>query len=189
VPVRVAELRRGRIAWGLFPFAADFPLTYLGASGEETFEAIEDYAAARGGRATKVVTEVRLRPLLLLHDGTRGEYPDVACLRINSIKPRHRNDSETWRRIVANEHPFFFHLPAENSRYQLPQESLIALGAIGTVSKSAILDVGGHLTDDELRLISERLLRVLSLDLGPHIAARARELLERAGILREEGSG
>jgi hypothetical protein len=189
VAVSVAELRRGRIAWGLFPFAADFPLTYLDGDGEDAFQTIEDYAAARGGRATRIVTEVRLRPLLLLHDGTRGEYPDAVCLRINSVKPHHRDDSETWRRITENEHPFFFHLPAETTRYQLPQESVIALGAIGTVSKSAILSVGGYVTDDELQIVSERLVRVLSIDLAPHIAARARELLQRAGVLSEDRPG
>lgn len=184
--VSIAELRRGRIAWALFPFVGDFPLAYLEDGVEHTLDTIESYAAARRGRTTKVVTEVRLRPVLLLHDGMRGEYPTVVALRLNSVKPRHRRDPETWRRITAQEHPLFFHLPAETARYQLPEDSVIALSAIGAVSKDAILDVRGTLSDRDMQLISDRLVRLLSLDLARHVTARSLELLRRAGIVRED---
>jgi hypothetical protein len=182
MPAAPAELRRGRIFYGLFPFASRFPLTYR--EGDAWVEApdIEVYARARRGEPTSIVTEARLRPLLLLHDGTRGEHEDVVCLRINSVKPRHRGDPATWERIERNDHPLFFHLPAQ--RYGLAAESVIALASIGTVHKSAILGPRhvGELTASELQVVSERLWRLLSLDLAPQIAAKATELLRRAGV-------
>jgi hypothetical protein len=61
---------------------------------------------------------------------------------------------------------------------------VIALSSIGAVHKSAILGPRhvGELTARELQVVSERLWRLLSLDLAPRIAASARELLRRAGI-------
>ena len=184
MPAAAAELRRGRVFYGLFPFASTFPLTL--AEGDRWVEApdVETYARTRRGESTRIVTEARLRPVLLLHDGTRGEHEDVVCLRINNVKPRHRRDRATWERIERNEHLLFFHLPALPERYGLPAESVIALASIGTVHKSAILGPRhvGELTARELQVVSERLWRLLSLDLAPRIAASARELLRRAGI-------
>jgi mRNA-degrading endonuclease toxin of MazEF toxin-antitoxin module len=184
VPAAPVELRRGRIFYGLFPFASRFPLTF--GEGDAWVEApdIETYARARRGEPTRIVAEARLRPILLLHDGTRGEHEDVVCLRINAVKRRHRRDRATWDRIERNEHLLFFHLPARPERYGLPAESIIALASIGTVHKSAILGPRhvGELTARELQVVSERLWRLLSLDLAPQIAASARELLRRAGI-------
>jgi mRNA-degrading endonuclease toxin of MazEF toxin-antitoxin module len=84
---------------------------------------------------------------------------------------------------VRGEHGFVFHLPV-SPRYGLPHESVIALSSIGTVHKRAILGPRhvGELDVSEMRVISERLRVVLSLDLAPEIAAKARELLHRAGI-------
>ena len=184
MPAAPAELRRGRIFYGLFPFASTFPLTF--GEGDAWVEApdIETFARARGGEPTRIVTEARLRPILLLHDGMRGEHEDVVCLRINTVKPRHRRDRATWERIERNEHLLFLHLPALPVRYGLPEESIIALASIGTVNKSAILGprAVGELSTSELQLVSERLWRLLSLDLAPQIAAKAKELLGRAGI-------
>ncbi len=178
-----ADLRRGRIFYALFPFAAEFPLTIEDEAGQKlVFPTIEDYARARKGRATRVVTDVRLRPVLLLHDGTRGEHEDVVCLRINTVKPRHRRSTTTWEQIEQQRHLFFYYLSASQRRYGLQEDSLIALTSIGSIQKSAILGLHvGELTHRELQSVSERLSRILSLDLAPLIAERASELLRRAG--------
>src|ERR671935_143355 len=68
-------------------------------------------AGPHGGSPVRLVVEARLRPVLLLHDGTRGEHGDVLCLRVNTVKPGLKARADTWRRIVANQHPSFFHLP------------------------------------------------------------------------------
>lgn len=179
MPLTAAELQRGRVCYAIYPFAAQFPLTQ-GDGG--VLQTIEDYARRQRGSATALETEVRLRPVLLLHDGTRGAHEDVACLRVNAVKPQHRQSS-SWARIERGEHPFFFHLPAGESRYGLPRESLVALTSVGTIHKSAILGPRhiGALDVHEMQIISQRLVRVLSLDLAPHIAEKARELLRRAG--------
>ncbi len=142
---------------------------------------IEEYATQRGGKPTHVVCEVKLRPVLLLHEGADERSGDVAVLRINSVRPRH-HQSDAWRAIAAHEHPFFFHLPKTNPRYRLPEESIVSLTSIATVHKNALLRVRGALNAHEMQRIDERLIRVLALDLGPYIAARARQLLRRAGI-------
>lgn len=186
MPLDPAELRRGRIVWAVYPFAAEFPATILDDGVEASVSTVDEYARLRKGTATRLVTEVRLRPILLLHDGTRGDHDDVACLRINTVKPKHRAHTASWRRIQEHEHPFFFHLPEEGP-HGLPGESVISLTSIGTVHKSAIarLQPAGSLNEHEMQVISERLRTVLSLDLSRQLAEQARELLRRAGLIDE----
>ncbi|HSZ70933.1 MAG TPA: type II toxin-antitoxin system PemK/MazF family toxin [Solirubrobacteraceae bacterium] len=182
MPADASELRRGAIAWGIFPFAAQFPMRWLDDGGAvRSLETVEDYAARRRGRPTGVVSEVKIRPVLLLHDGTVEQNDDIVVLRINSVRPRHR-ESASWPRIETHEHPFFVHLPNSIARYRLPEESIVSLTAVATVHKNALLRVRGGLNRHEMRKIDERLIRVLSLELAPHIAERARELLRSAGI-------
>jgi mRNA-degrading endonuclease toxin of MazEF toxin-antitoxin module len=175
-------LRRGAVAWGAFPFAAQFPMRWLD-DGErpQTLASIDEYATQRRGKPTHAICEVKLRPVLLLHEGADERSGDVAVLRINSVRPRHR-ESPSWRAIAAREHPFFFHLPKTCPRYRLPEESIVSLTSISTVHKNALLRVRGALNAHEMQKIDERLVRVLALDLGPYIAIRAREMLRRAGI-------
>jgi mRNA-degrading endonuclease toxin of MazEF toxin-antitoxin module len=184
MPARPAELRRGRIFYAVFPFASRFPLVGLDESGAKLDLAnVEAFARARKGSATRIVTEARLRPVVLLHDGTRGEHEDVVCLRVNSVKARHRRQAATWRQIEEQRHPVFFFLPAGNRRYGLSEDSIVALTSIGSVHKNAILGRHvGELSHHEMQVVSERLARVLSLDLAPKIAAQAKELLRRAGL-------
>lgn len=185
MPLDAGELRRGRIVYAIYPFACDFPRGVRHEGSWVTVDTIEEYAALRRGRPTELKTEVRLRPILLLHDGTRGEHDDVVCLRVNTVKPGHMKDTATWRRIRAHEHPFFFHLPAGHGS-RLPAESVIALASLGTVNKSAILGPRhiGELSVREMQVISERLRLMLSLDLAPQIARQALDLLRRAGLLK-----
>ncbi len=186
MPAPVGELRRGRIFYALFPFTAAFPLAFRDETGTTgTARTVEAFAAARRGAPTDVIARGRLRPVLLLHDGTRGEHEDVVCLKISGVKPRHRRDARQWDRIERREHPVFFHLPADSARYGLPGESVVRLASLGTVHKSALLGPRhiGELTATELEQISARLTKVLSLDLSRFIAARALELLRRAGLV------
>jgi mRNA-degrading endonuclease toxin of MazEF toxin-antitoxin module len=181
MPTPAGELRRGRIVYALFPFATEFPVELANGDRRQT---VEDFAAAHRGEPAKLVVEARLRPVLLVHDGTRGEHGDVICLRVNAVKPTLKMNTQTWRRIVNHQHPSFFHLPQTVGRYGLPSESVIAIGSIGAVNKNALLGppVGG-LTQAEMQTVNERLARALQLDLAPLISARAGELLKRAGIL------
>lgn len=183
MPASVESLRRGAIAYGVFPFAAQFPMRYLDDRGATPLAAtIDEYVKRRRGAATTVQSEAKLRPLLLLlHDGTRGDNDQLLGLRINTVKPRHR-DSPSWRRIAAGEHPLFFHLP--RGRYGLPEESIIAINALTAIHKSAVWRTIGAVSRHEMQTINERLRTVLALDLAPLIAAQARELLKRAGIIK-----
>lgn len=177
MPPQVTELRRGRIVLALFPFAAAFPLRL--ADGREV-DSVESYGKLRRGASTELVLDARIRPVLLLHDRTRRPHGDVVCLRINSVKAAMR-ERDSWARVADHQHPFFFHLPVEHPRYGLNEESVIALSSIGAVHKSAIAGRGaiGELSTPEMQVVSERLARILSLDLAPLIAAQARELLRR----------
>jgi hypothetical protein len=184
VPADVRDLRRGSVAWGVFPFAAQFPMRYLDEHGNATTApTIEDYVAARRGAPTAVQAQAKLRPLLLLHDGTRGDNEDVVGLRVNSVKSHHKA-SRSWARIEAHQHPLFFHLPS-GTGYGLPQESIIALNSVTSVHKSAIWKVIGSVNAHEMQVINQRLVRVFGLDLAPLIAQKAHELLRRAGVIQD----
>jgi len=179
VPLPVAELRRGRICYAVYPFASQFPAEL--ADGREIAD-VDRLAREFKGAPVALSADVRLRPVLLLHDGTRGDHGDLAALRINSVKERHR-ESDAWKRITSHEHPLFFHLP-QSGRYGLPLESVIAITSVGTIHKSAVPDIRpvGELNIHEMQTISERLARALSLDMAPMIARKARELLCQAGL-------
>lgn len=184
MPASSGALRRGAIVYGVFPFAAQFPMSYLDDAGAtQAAASVEDYVVARKGKPTSVAAEVKLRPLLLLHDGTRGDNDDVVGLRINSVKPKHKSGS-SWPQIEAGEHPLFFHLP-KGASYGLPEESLIALNSVTSVHKSAIWRAVGAITVEEMRTINERMRTIVSLDLSGLIAEQARELLRRAGLLKD----
>lgn len=180
MPIRPDELRRGRICLAVFPFAPAFPLVL--ADGTR-ISSVDSWARTHKGQPVQVVAEARLRPILLLHDRTRAEHEDVVCLRINTVKRTQRSAGRTWQRIERHEHPFFFHLPTRVKRYHLREESVIAITSIGAVHRSAILAAtGGELSRLEMERIGERLVGALDIDLAPWIAARAKELLRRAGI-------
>jgi len=180
VPTPLAELRRGRLVYALFPFSSEFPAELADGGGHRT---VEELAGAHGGSPMRLVVEARLRPVLLLHDGTRGEHGDVACLRVNTVKPALKARADTWRRIVANQHPSFFRLPGTESRHGLRSESVIAIGSIGTVNKTALLGPPvGALSQQEMQDVNARVARALQLDLAPLISERALELLRRAGL-------
>lgn len=168
----------------LFPFASSFPLR---AADGRTLTTVEDFARVHRGGAAGVLAEGRIRPVLLLHDRTRGEHGDVLCLRISSVKQPMR-ESESWPRVVGQEHPLFMHLPAATARYGLREESVVSLSSVGAVHKSAIAGRTplGALDHAEMQVVSERLARLLSLDLGPLVAAQARELVLRLARLRND---
>ncbi|MEX2196649.1 MAG: hypothetical protein WD844_15320 [Thermoleophilaceae bacterium] len=186
MPLAPAELRRGRICWALYPFAGQFPAALADGPRVDT---VEDLAGHHGGRPVRLVTEARLRPVLLLHDGTRGEQEDLVCLRVNTVKARHRSDSDTWDRIERAEHPFFLLLPATERRYGLPEDSVVAIASVGTVHKSALLGPRhvGELSRAEMETVSDRMSVALGLDLAPKVAALAKELLRRAGLVEAGG--
>jgi hypothetical protein len=185
VPVHPRELRRGRICLAVFPFAPSFPLHLRDGT---TVASVDDWARTFRGGPAELVTEARLRPVLLLHDRTRPEHGDVLCLRIGSVKPGVRGDTQTWRRIERGEHPFFLLLQQSVPRYRLMEDSLIAVGSLGAVHRSAVLaPTGGELDPREMQSVAERLACLIELDLAPRIAALAQELLRRGGFVSEEG--
>ena len=180
MPIDPSQLRRGRICLAVFPFAPAFPLTLEDGTA---LQSVEDWARSFKGSPGRVVSEARLRPIVPLHDRTRTGHGDVVCLRINTVKAAHRADPTTWKKIEQQEHPFFFHLPAATGRYQLREDSVIAITSIAAVHRSAILAAtGGELARHELEQIGEKLVRALDVDLAPWVAAKARELLAKAGI-------
>lgn len=187
MPIDPRQLRRGRICLAVFPFAPTFPVEL--ADGGDV-RAVEEWARLHRGRSVRVVSEARLRPVLLLHDRTRPEHGDVVCLRINTVKPALRRDEDTWKRIAAGDHPSFVYLPGGVDRYRLREDSVIAVSSIGSVARNAILvATGGELDPGEMQAVSERLAALIELDLGPRVAALARELLTRGGLLREDPAG
>ena len=184
MPVDPRELRRGRICLAVFPFAASFPVRLRDGT---TLASVEDWARRFRGKAAELVTEARLRPILLLHDRTRAGHGDVICLRINSVKPELKRDAQVWAKIEQHEHPFFFHLPGSIGRYRLAEDSVIAITSLGAVHRSAILgSTGGELSPHELQVVSERLARLIELDLSSRVAALAKELLRRGGWIQPD---
>jgi mRNA-degrading endonuclease toxin of MazEF toxin-antitoxin module len=172
----LSDLRRGAICIALYPFTPAVPLDVVlreaDADGDlnakiESYETIE--AVARIERK-EVIVEFKIRPVLLLQNGRNEDRPDVLVARINSITDAHREKRPHWVRKLENDiHPVMLRVGHER-HHGLRLESYVNLLSVQPVNKTAILRRLGHLTDDEMADVSERLILSLEMDVSAYVA-------------------
>lgn len=174
--VPLDELERGAICLAIYPFTPEFPLDVVVRAAEdspdltaklETYDTIESLARIE---RREVVTEVKLRPVLLLQTGTTEQRPDVVVARINSITDSHREKRPQWVLGLKNDiHPFML-MVGHEAHHGLKKESYVNLASVQPISKQAVLTCLGSLTEDEMRGVSERLVRSLEIDVSAYVA-------------------
>lgn len=173
--VLLDELERGAVCLAIYPFTPEFPLEVVVRAAEEspalsaqleTYDTIESLARIE---RREVVTEVKLRPVLLLQTGTAAQRSDVVVARINSITDDHREKRANWVLKLQNDiHPVMV-MVGHEARHGLRHESYINLTAVQTISKRAILRRLGTLTEDEMSGVSDRLIRSLEIDVSAYV--------------------
>lgn len=172
----LSDLRRGAICVALYPFTPEIPLEVVlreaNADSElnaklEAYDSIE--AIAKITR-DELVVQFKLRPVLLIQTGTAEQRPDVLVARISSITEDHRQHRANWVRKLEHEiHPLMMRVGHEQ-HHGLKAESYVNLLSVQPVNKAAILRRLGHLTDDEMKGVSERLVRALEIDVSAYVA-------------------
>lgn len=76
--------------------------------------------------------------------------------------------------------PALFHLPVKPAKYGLSKEMAVDLNALVRVHASAILPRAvGRLDDNEMRVIGERLIEHLDVDLDPLLTRLVDERIAR----------
>ena len=169
---------RGAVAWALVPTVTDHGLLVLRGTSTQrvsTAALASEFCDRRGGG--ELVVGAILRPVVLLQDRPQGVLGDVLALvavRMDALPPDDRE------RVREQEEPSLFHLPVRTAKYGLHQEVAVDLNALTRLSTSLLLPrTVGALDANEMRVIGERLVTHLDLDIEPIVAAQVEDRLTR----------
>lgn len=181
---------RGAIVWAIVPYVPEAPFRLWLGDDHPLAELPDARSYARQVRARGLeaeqsfVVDGKLRPVLLLQDRPRGVLKEIVALRTVRLEELGAGDQA---RIRDQLEPSLFHLPVRD-RYGLNKEVAIDLNALVRVHASAFIPKAvGRLDDNEMRIVGQRLVEHLDIDLEPLIAARVEERLE--ALTRPLGEG
>ncbi len=173
---------RGAIVWTIVAYVPQAPFYLWLGEEHPTGEIADAHAFAQLVRRQGLdaeqtfLVEGKLRPVLLLQDRPRRALREVVALRMVRLETL----SEIQRASIrAQREPSLFHLPVRPAKYGLSKEMAIDLNALVRVHASAILPKAvGRLDDNELRVVGQRLVEHLDIDLEPLLARLVEERLE-----------
>ena len=170
------EMERGAVCLALFPFTQGFPLeVVIKAVESDLLAQLDEHesvdAASQviepGDPRPEVVSQVKLRRVLLLQDGTDSRAEDIIVASIRSIDERRKAQRRQWyARLTAGQHPAQLLLGAERRHGTGGQEAFVNLLDLRPIRKAALLRRTGRLNESEMRDVSERIVRTLELDIS-----------------------
>lgn len=174
--------RQGAIVWAVTLFENERPFVERDTRSGELREYHDAEALARAVRARQVrpefalVVGAKIRPVLLLQDRPLHRLPEYAALKLTRLAKLTPRDRE----IIRNqEEPGFLHLP-NPEQYGLREEFAIDLNALVRVHQTAIVGRPlGRLDAAEFRIVSERLVHLLDLNLANLVVREAAAFLKR----------
>lgn len=170
----------GRCYWAVAPFSPEPPFN-LFAKGSDPIpvdSARRLVEASRGGSsAFKIITDVKVRPVLVISE-VLEPYNEVLALRLHRLEKL--PDDRAREAVRKHEEEKLFYLdPAEFDGLDVENAAMVS--ALVKLPVSA-LDTSvelGQLNTNELRVIHERVARTHGLRLEMQVIERARELLAR----------
>jgi mRNA-degrading endonuclease toxin of MazEF toxin-antitoxin module len=173
---------RGAIVWAIVAYVPEAPFRLWLGDKHPPGEVADATAFARQIRQQGLDAEQtflvkgKLRPVLLLQDRPRRALREIVALRMVRVETL----SETQQASIREQRePSLFHLPVRAAKYGLSKEMAIDLNALVRVHASAILPKAvGRLDDNELRVVGQRLVEHLDIDLEPLLARLVEERLE-----------
>jgi hypothetical protein len=174
---------QGGIVWALVLFENEAPFRVSATAG-----AMTSYSDIRALRQAildrelppKFTMEIgaKVRPVLLLQDRPQGRLPEYAALKLTRLAKLDDGDHETIRRQEVER---FFYIP-DPGRYGLKGEFAVDLLALTRVHQSAIVGrPRAQVNVNEFRVICERLVDVLDLDIANCVVREAVAFIKRQG--------
>lgn len=174
---------RGAIVWAIVAYVAQAPFRlWLGREhppGElADARSYAEQVRQHGLDAEQTfLVEGKLRPVVLLQDRPRGVLREIVALRM--VRLEALTDAQQAS-IRFQREPSLFHLPVRPAKYGLSREMAIDLNALVRVHASAMLPKAvGRLDDNEMRVVGQRLVEHLDIDLEPLLARLVEERLEQ----------
>ncbi len=176
---------RGAIRWAFVPFVPAAPFLVYAGPGQAPVR--EDDATAWARRIYEqrasgdhaFVVRGKLRQVLVLEDPPEGPVAEVAALRL--VRLDGRSDRERTR-IREHRDEGLFHLRPDRHP-ELRTEMAVSIRSLVRVGVSAFIDapVSSTLDANEFRVVCERLVRSMQLDLGNLVMEKASAMLRRMG--------
>ncbi len=174
---------QGGVTWALVLFENEAPFEALDASGAGgSYADIRSLANAVRGRQLAPEFTLRagakVRPVLLLQDRPQGRLPEYAALKLTRLSKLEPADVVA---VKAQQVKRFFYIP-DPEKYGLKGEFAVDLLALTRVHQSALVGPPRARVDTkEFRVISERLIEVMDLDIAYLVVEEASGLLKRQG--------
>ncbi len=114
----------------------------------------------------EIVVSMKLRRVLLLQNGTEAGREDILVARINSISEAKRARDNWYKKLHNDIHPVFYLVGREERHGMNDKEAYVDTLTVSPIRKATILRRVGELDEDEMREVSERLVRALEFDLS-----------------------
>lgn len=171
---------QGGIVWALVLFENEAPFRVHGAGSP--YPDVRRLASDVRGRVLPpeftVEIGAKLRPVLLLQDRPQGRLPEYAALKLTRLEKLDEADHEAIRRQKVDR---FFYVPGP-STYGLRGEFAVDLLSLVRVHQQAIVrPPRAQVKTNEFRVICERLIDVLDLDIAGLVVREAARFLKRQG--------
>lgn len=174
---------RGAIVWAVVAYVPEAPFrVWLGPDHPPAelpdARAYAEQVRHRGLDAEQTfLVPGKLRPIVLLQDRPRGVLREIVALRV--VRLETLSDAQRAS-IRAQDEPSLLHLPVRPAKYGLSKEMAVDLNALVRIHASAMLPKAvGRLDDNEMRVVGERLVEHLDVDLEPLLARLVEERLEQ----------
>jgi len=180
---------RGAIVWAIVAYVPEAPFRLWLGDKHGPGEVADARAFAQQVRQQGLDAEQtflakgKLRPVLLLQDRPRRALREIIALRMVRLQTL----SEAQQASIREQRePSLFHLPVRVAKYGLSKEMAIDLNALVRVHASAILPRAvGRLDDNELRVVGQRLVEHLDIDIEPLLARLVEERLQALAVPEE----
>ena len=165
---------RGELRWALVPYDFEAPFAGDEWSGGLDFAGISALLRERGPRPQFAVNvPAKVRPILVVQSLGSGIAGTVAVLRTKRLSALPERLRESIRR---NDDPRLVYLPEQWAG----AERVVLVDAVHRLHNSAIDGQAlGRTSDDVMRLVAERLVRALELDLSGLVEREAAATLAR----------
>ena len=117
-----------------------------------------------------MVATFKLRPVLVLHDGTEPGIQDVAVAKIGSIKSdRPQSRAKWYARVSGGTHRTQFIIRRVDHSGLKENESYVDVASIAVVPKAVMLRRVDKLDEDEMFEVSTRLVTALEIGVSGYL--------------------
>jgi len=172
----------GSVRWAVVPFTPRPPFRIYAGAEHEPFEIssaeeLVEAANRPGGEAsfTFLVT-AKARPVLILNEPPSAHHREIVALRLLRLAKLPPTDRDAVRN---GDDELLLYLPPE--RFELPEENAAMLSAIVRLHADAIdttRPAAGTLSEQEQRVLADRVIRYLRFDTQLLVERRLRQLAD-----------